>query len=829
MKDSQHNKANRELAVSLTRFIWNVIERYSNILREECRDLIENRNVLPIGFHPSNVLANFALSKFDDALINGWNPIYYGRYVDDIIIVEKVEKNSYIYKEAKAGKLTADEVIKYYLTNCNAWQKKDCCCKDNMNNGLLLFHEKTDAKTDARNSNSGNAGNTTYIVNPLFNQFDKSKILMQQEKVKILYFNSAQSDALLSCFKEKLNKNKSEFRFLPEDEAVFQNDDYTEIYSMYEKDGPNKLRGVGDIAIDKFMLSKYLGKYMRVSGLIHDKVENQFDADIDKIFTNQVTIENYLVWEKVLEILIINDKFDTYCKFVKHIKDAIEKINIVDTEGDLSKLSDTLYKILASCIYRTLSLSWGKESDRVIHKIGESLSNVFGLEFGELKMHYMKKAYCKTRMCDKYAMPVLIDGFLDGNNDTIFDDKSLNCTNFESIKNSNYIFNYFDDYDRDYMFYPYLITMNDLTIYGILKKLKYQNGDIDDKDINDYKKRYLELNYRNNSDDSSSNNIVEAKLINLSGKKAVTIKVESKKLDDITIAIANTILRESDFEKALKDCPNRSYQRYNQLTETVNEAIRRKADMLVLPEGYLPFEWLPILARTCAKNQIAVVTGIEHLKFKSNDDSREPSINNLTAVVLPYVENDYRFSYIHFHKKVHISPSEKEKIESYGCRVREGEGYELYDWNNFWFSVYCCYELSSISDRSIFQSYIDALIAVEWNKDTNYYSNIVESLSRDLHCFCIQVNTSEFGDSRITRPSKTEDRDILKVKGGKNSAVLIDAIDISGLREFQIKGNLLQAKSPDSRYYKQTPPNFDSNIAKQKQKCALWDELDSET
>ena len=57
--------------------------------------------------------------------------------------------------------------------------------------------------------------------------------------------------------------------------------------------------------------------------------------------------------------------------------------------------------------------------------------------------------------------------------------------------------------------------------------------------------------------------------------------------------------------------------------------------------------------------------------------------------------------------------------------------------------------------------------------------------------------------------------------------VLIDTIDISGLREFQIKGNVLQAKSPDSKYYKQTPPTFDSNIAKQKQQCALWNEFDS--
>ncbi len=207
-EDSQFNEEYSELVVSLTRFIWNVIEKYSDRLRKEAPNLIENRNVLPIGFHPSNVLSNFALSKFDDALINGWNPIYYGRYVDDIIIVEKVEKNSYIYKEAKAGNLTADAVIQHYLTNCNAWQKKDCCCKDNINNGLLLIPENSSDKINVKKSNSDNSKEIIYTVNSAYNQFKKSKILVQQEKVKIFYFNSAQSDALLSCFKEKLYKNK---------------------------------------------------------------------------------------------------------------------------------------------------------------------------------------------------------------------------------------------------------------------------------------------------------------------------------------------------------------------------------------------------------------------------------------------------------------------------------------------------------------------------------------------------------------------------------------------------------------------------------------------
>ena len=71
--------------------------------------------------------------------------------------------------------------------------------------------------------------------------------------------------------------------------------------------------------------------------------------------------------------------------------------------------------------------------------------------------------------------------------------------------------------------------------------------------------------------------------------------------------------------------------------------------------------------------------------------------------------------------------------------------------------------MASITDRALFQSYADAIIAVEWNHDVNYYSNIIESLSRDIHCYCIQVNSSDYGDSRITLPQKTEKKDLIRI------------------------------------------------------------------
>lgn len=805
------------LSDTLTHFVWKVIEKYGEVIQDKYPKLVENRNVLPIGFLPSNVLANYALKKFDDTIINGWNPIYYGRYVDDIIIVEKIEKNSRIYKKAKENTLTAEDVIKYYLTNCSAWDRECNSCKNNADNGLLKVLDKE----------------RLYTVNSSFNQFEKSNIIVQNEKVKIFYFNSAESDALLSCFREHLNKNKSEFRFLPEDESVFQKDDYTEIYSLSETDGPNKLRGVNGIEIDKFMLSKYLGKYTRISGLVKDNAEKKFEKDIEKIFTYRTIIENYISWEKVLEIFVINNRYDAYGKFVFKVSAAINNLVLSNgmkereyTNQTVFALKNTLQHVLYSAVYRTLSLVWGKDIEQLQEAIFKKCESP---GFIPKTVDEMRKGYCNTRMCDKYAIVIPVDCFLK-DLDALSDKRLVNFTDFSSIKDLQFNFDYLESDTVLYGYYPYLMTMNDLGILNQIKRIKAVNSEnLSDKEYLDIlKKQYVGLNYKKDEDNNGIDTVLDAKSLfgneDIShNKRYNAIMVHSRQLEKVKIAVANTLLFDSDFDKVLKDSPNRKYSRYDRLQKIVNEAIAQKVDMLVFPEGYLPFEWLPILSRTCAKNQLAIVTGVEHLKMKN--DAGEPIVSNLTAVILPYIEDTYKFSYVHFHNKVHLAPYEKEKIESYRCLANSGNGYELYNWNEFWFSVYCCYELTSICDRSMFQAYADAIIAVECNKDTNYYSNIVESLSRDLHCFCIQVNTSEFGDSRITTPSKTETKDLLKVKGGKNSTILIDTIDIAELRNFQLEGHALQEKSSKRGKYKPTPPDFNYDVVSKKIHHMLWDDL----
>lgn len=119
-------------------FVYRVLRQYSDMIRPICSGTelsIADRTILPIGFLPSNILSNWVLTSFDNAVIKQWNPVYYGRYVDDIIIVDKVEKNSPLYKRARnkdeTQQLTSDDVIELFLQKCERpvlqiYEKETC-------------------------------------------------------------------------------------------------------------------------------------------------------------------------------------------------------------------------------------------------------------------------------------------------------------------------------------------------------------------------------------------------------------------------------------------------------------------------------------------------------------------------------------------------------------------------------------------------------------------------------------------------------------------------------------------------------------------------------
>lgn len=770
----------------LNEFIYSVIENYARKFDE-----FGKRNILPIGFLPSNVLSNYALRNFDKAILDGWNPIYFGRYVDDVIIVDKIEMNSDLFVKSQENELKSENVISYFLEQCTGWKGLNGIkCRNGKKYALLNKELENDNEDDYK-----------FVLNKLYNPMenDNSEIVIKNDKFKIFYFKAGESDALITCFKENISKNKSEFRHMPEDEAIFQKDDYSKIYDLQNSETINKFRGITGISVNRFELSKLLGKHLRIGGLIDDVRETGFEKQIGGILNSRVIIENYNVWEKVVEVLIINESWEALESIVGKLLMAIDMLDF-ENESTLLRTKVTLYKYLNSILNRSLALVWGEEVEKFINELNKKIQEgkmgniLFLFDLSQSK----RNNYCKTRMIDKSVMPIFIDML---QIDKICETKQIcNLTNFKQMicfcKN---------EWIDDYVYYPYLVTMYDFSMISCIEELMKNKDSFGDLELlfKNQINNYVKSNYLMNENDKI-NQTIQVKKIRNQENYLVTIKGEKK--NKIKIAIANVKLNHNNFRGVVLDKPNRSYHRYTELSKIINEAIDEKADVLIMPESYMPFEWLSTVARTCTRNNIAIISGVEHIKI-------EKKIFNLTAIILPYEDIVTRSAFISFHLKRHYAPSEKQEISGYRLQEVEGNHYELYQWHDCYFPVYCCYELTSITERAIFQSYADFLIAIEWNKDINYYSNILESLSRDIHCYCVQVNSSDYGDSRITKPSKTEDKNIMRTKGGKNSTILVDEIDIQMMREFQLKEYNLQII--DKRY-KPTPPGFDHNVVLKK-------------
>ena len=181
--------------------------------------------------------------------------------------------------------------------------------------------------------------------------------------------------------------------------------------------------------------------------------------------------------------------------------------------------------------------------------------------------------------------------------------------------------------------------------------------------------------------------------------------------------------------------------------------------------------------------------------------------------VLPLKVDGYINCVVKMRLKNFYSPNEEKGIRNYnlnlprevvdnskaGSHFRE---YDLFCWNGVSFAPYNCFELTHITDRALFKSEIDMLIACEDNKDTGYFASIIDSLALDLHCYCVQVNASQHGDSKIAQPKSSNERTILSIKGGDNVFLIVGDVNVKELREFQVCAT-------SSSKFKPLPPGFD--------------------
>ena len=290
---------------SLNDFIYEVIDTYSKKLKMD-----KGRKILPVGFLPSNIIANYYLSGFDQAVNDLLNPVYYGRYVDDILIVDKVESNTYVFKN------DYNDFEKYILRHY-----------------LYPVIRRND--------------HDQYYIRNDFLPDNTVELKLNDNKFKLFHLES-QNDVYFDKIKSFLLQNSSEFKFLIDDELLTIND-FEKVYSFSVRDSSHHFGSINDVFVNKYELSKLLAKYSITCTLINDQKIDNFENQLSKILTPVVILDNYLLWDRIVEILVINSRFLYLFNFCNSVKNAVKTFYC-----DQSAESATLRQSLLFCLFVAL-------------------------------------------------------------------------------------------------------------------------------------------------------------------------------------------------------------------------------------------------------------------------------------------------------------------------------------------------------------------------------------------------------------------------------------------------------------------------------------------
>ncbi len=270
--------------------------------------------------------------------------------------------------------------------------------------------------------------------------------------------------------------------------------------------------------------------------------------------------------------------------------------------------------------------------------------------------------------------------------------------------------------------------------------------------------------------------------INLINMSLDTIKY--KKDDKITLGLSNVNVKVEELFS------NRDNSQNNGTLTNIKNLIEGnsnyKLDFLIMPELYIDYYELEQYANFSWEKGVSIISGCKYLIASSK-------IQNF---LVNFVSFDYggRKSILPILRlKNQYAPVEYDSLLEKNKKLEEGNDlYYVIKLNNIKYSTLYCYEATDILVRASLKDKIDTLFISEFNKDTKYFSNIIESITRDLSCYVVQSNVSQYGDSRIIQPTSSAEMDLISVKGGINNVLLIGEINPTRMNDYKNHYNFSQ-------------------------------------
>jgi len=288
-------------------------------------------------------------------------------------------------------------------------------------------------------------------------------------------------------------------------------------------------------------------------------------------------------------------------------------------------------------------------------------------------------------------------------------------------------------------------------------------------------------------------------------KKNVLQIPDGKAQPKHTIAVSSWQTGNDSWIASVMDAtdPNQ-LDRYARLNRLVNSVISQPkgARYFILPELALPAHWFMRIAKKLQGRGISLITGIEYLH------ASKCRVRNQIWAALSHDGLGFPSMMIYRQDKQRPALHEEQELQRLaGVELKPDKEWKsppVLQHGNFRFAVLVCSELTNIAYRTALRGQVDALFVPEWNSDTETFNALVESAALDIHAYIIQCNDRQYGDSRIRMPHKDNwRRDVLRVKGGIDDYCVTGEIDIQALRQFQ--SSYRSAGGP----FKPTPDGFE--------------------
>lgn len=260
---------------------------------------------------------------------------------------------------------------------------------------------------------------------------------------------------------------------------------------------------------------------------------------------------------------------------------------------------------------------------------------------------------------------------------------------------------------------------------------------------------------------------------------------------------------------AAKGKPIRSSERIRRLGHVINAAINHRHQsgrsgletLLVLPELSLPLRWLRPLAARLAGERLSFIAGLEYQPVPTG------VVNEAVGVFAP----GYNAAAVCLWPK--SLPAREEAKELADCGVLFVEhpaSTPLVVHTEYGaLSTLICSELLDVRIRGSLRGRVDLLVVPAWNRDTATFDHTIQTTANDLHCYVALSNNAAYSDCRVQVPSKERyERDAGRLICRKQDLTLSSKVDIAALRSFQVASLNNTTADPDPNSFKPIPPGY---------------------